>query len=345
MASVTQRIKEVKQPYGGYLPIKNFEKTQLEDDLILEEDENIHTSLVGLCVDYLSRYKLGETLEESFKISLLGADIINKQQTAYFLLSKIRGLDDVSIECALKLTGFDVCFRSGVGGYKDVMEIQPNKVTINNIRKMVARTVAFFESNGPVISTNLTFEGGYSKVVNAGDGDFLTKDTIWDLKVIKGNSTSKHTLQILMYYIMGLKSVHKEYQDIKYLGMYNPRRNMVYRYDVSKLSKDVFDEVADYVIGYNLSNYITETDIVIPQEEFEREYTLKEITDYYNIPNNRLRLAIRRNELKAYKKKNKYYVSEYELEKFLNKLRFQNAFAITFSIIIVIVAVLFMLSL
>lgn len=46
-----------------------------------------------------------------------------------------------------------------------------------------------------------TFKGGYSPIVTAGDGDYLTKDTLWDFKVSKKELNSKHTLQLLMYYI------------------------------------------------------------------------------------------------------------------------------------------------
>ena len=32
MSSVTQRIKEIKQPYGGYIKPNEFEKIQFEDN-------------------------------------------------------------------------------------------------------------------------------------------------------------------------------------------------------------------------------------------------------------------------------------------------------------------------
>ena len=57
---------------------------------------------------------------------------------------------------------------------------------------------------------NFTFEPtGYTKIVNAGDGDFLTKDTLWDFKVSKSKIDRKQTLQILMYWIMGKHSGKK----------------------------------------------------------------------------------------------------------------------------------------
>lgn len=55
MYSVTKRISMVKQPYGGYLNKKQFDVTAIDDGKILNEVENIHASLIGLVVDYLTR--------------------------------------------------------------------------------------------------------------------------------------------------------------------------------------------------------------------------------------------------------------------------------------------------
>ncbi len=62
-----------KQPYGGYLNKKQFDITTIDDEKILNETENIHASLIGLAVDYLTRFMMGTTVEKAFKISLQGA--------------------------------------------------------------------------------------------------------------------------------------------------------------------------------------------------------------------------------------------------------------------------------
>lgn len=93
MPSVTQRIKEIKQPYGGYIKPNEFEKIQFEDNNELSE-ENIHSSLVGLAVDYMTRYTMGTPIEEAFRIPLLGSKIINDSTYANKLLHNINGLDN-----------------------------------------------------------------------------------------------------------------------------------------------------------------------------------------------------------------------------------------------------------
>ena len=93
--------------------------------------------------------------------------------------------------------------------------------------------------------------GGYTSTVNSGDGDFITEDTLWDFKVIKTKPTNKHTLQLLMYWIMGMHSGQEIYKNIKRLGIFNPRLNKAYTLDVSKISEDIISTVEREVICYD----------------------------------------------------------------------------------------------
>ena len=250
MYSVTQRIKAIKQPRGGYIKPKEFTETTLDDGIELNPNENIHASLVGLAVDYLTRLMTGTSADEAFYISLLGSDRVNERKNAEKLISKIKGLDDKSIINACKVVGYDVCFRAGIIGYKPVKEIQPDTETIENIRIMVNRCLAFWKEYGPVEVDGFTFEGGYTEIVSSGDGDYLSQDTLWDLKVSKEAPKNKYTLQLLMYYIMGCHSIHKEFQKIKRLGIFNPRLNKVYLLEIANISDEIIQEVSSEVIGY-----------------------------------------------------------------------------------------------
>lgn len=262
MYSVTKRISMVKQPYGGYLNKKQFDITTIDDEKILNETENIHASLIGLAVDYLTRFMMGTTVEKAFKISLQGAmclDLFLNSATdkkglalknAKKLLKGIKGLDDESVSNACKLVGYDVCFRAGIIGYKPVEEINPNSDTIGNIVIMVNRSLTFWKEYGPIIKDGFTFEGGYTDIVSSGDGDYLTKDTLWDFKVSKDEPKSKYTLQLLMYYIMGCHSIHPEFEKIEKLGIFNPRKNKVYMANTSSISPEIIEKVSQEVIGY-----------------------------------------------------------------------------------------------
>ena len=262
MYSVTKRISMIKQPYGGYLNKKQFDIIAIDDGIILNETENIHGSLVGLAVDYLTRFMMGTSVEEAFKISLQGAmcldlflnSVTGKKgialKNAQKLLKGIKGLDDESISNACKLVGYDVCFRAGIIGYRPVEEINPDFNTIRNIVVMVQRSLVFWERYGPIIKDGFTFEEGYTDIISSGDGDYLTKDTLWDFKVSKDEPKSKYTLQLLVYYLMGCHSIHPEFDKIEKLGIFNPRKNKVYLAKISMISPEVMEKVSREVIGY-----------------------------------------------------------------------------------------------
>ena len=145
MSSVTQRINQIKQPRGGYLNPNLLEKEQLYCEKSLNPEENVSSGLVGLAVDYLTRFmKTGDKFG-SFSISLRGAKIIGQEGKCAILICGIKGLDDDSIIRAVKVVGFDVCFRAGPMGYRSVDEIRPDASTIENIRIMVERSLHFFE--------------------------------------------------------------------------------------------------------------------------------------------------------------------------------------------------------
>lgn len=249
--SVTQRIKQVKQPRGGYIKPKEFKAESLGDDAeALNPEENVHANLMGLAVDYMTRFMSGTSVGDAFKVSMRGAQLIGEDAKASQLMIGVEGLDDGSITNALKLSGFDVCFRAGIMNYRPVDEINPDMLTIQNVRTMVERSLHFLDVYGPKILDGFTFKGGYTDTVNTGDGDFTTSDTLWDFKVSKMPVKKEHTLQLLMYWRMGLHSIHTEFQGIKYLGIYNPRTNEACRIAVDDIPEDVIAEVEKEVIGY-----------------------------------------------------------------------------------------------
>jgi hypothetical protein len=278
MSSVTKRIEQIKQPRGGFLRPTDMETINLNDGIILNENENIHSAIVGMTVDYLTRFINGKDRKKAFAISLRGADIASKYgpknsyDVAIDLLESIDGLDDNSIVSACKLVTFDVWFRNmRVAPFsKTYIETMPDDATISNIRTMVKRSLSFIDKYGPITKDGFSFElangdmndyrkmvasgkgswGGYTATVNTGDGDFLTNDTLWDFKVSSSELTSKHTLQLLMYWIMGQHSKQICYENIRKIGIFNPRFNKVYIFDINNLSAEVIEFIEKEVICY-----------------------------------------------------------------------------------------------
>ena len=111
---------------NAMLLVTKFDITSIDDGKTLNEAENIHASLIGLAVDYLTRFMMGTSVEEAFKISLQGAlclDLFLNNASgkkglalgnAKKLLKGIKGLDNESVSNACKLVGYDVCFRKSM---------------------------------------------------------------------------------------------------------------------------------------------------------------------------------------------------------------------------------------
>lgn len=250
MSSVTSRISQIKQPWGGYLKPKDFDEIVLNDGIELNPEENIHGGLIGLTVEYMTRYMMGNSVENAFKISLIGAKSIRQEDIAKSFSYKIIGLDDQSIMYACKLVGYDVCARADLIKYKPVEDINADDKTIFNIRTMINRSLSFWKRFGPVIREGFTFDSAYTPLVTSGDGDYLTKDTLWDFKVIKSKPTSQLTLQLLMYYLLGRRSIHFDhFHGLEKLGIYNPRQNKAYTLAISTIDSSVIKEVSTVVLG------------------------------------------------------------------------------------------------
>ena len=254
MASVTQRVKAVKQPRGGYINPKRLTAVEIEGSkpALSQRQESVSAALVGTAVDYLSRFMEGAPIKTAFHISFLGAFKVDESENALQLAEGVTGLDDASIVNACKLAGYDSAFRAGVMAFRPVEDIEADGPTCENIRAMVNLAMTFFREYGPVAHDGITFEGGYTDLVSTGDGDFMTADTVWDFKVSVKPPTNKHTLQIVMYWLLGLHSIHAEdYKAVKRLGFFNPRLGMVYTIDVSDLDPSMLHEIEVEVIGYD----------------------------------------------------------------------------------------------
>lgn len=312
MTSVTGRINSIKQPWGGYIRPSMFKTIDIDDGITLHEQENIIPSYVGLVVDYISRMSLGNEFKDSFSISLKGLKCLiffiknglikvddDFKSDIKRMIHGVSGVDDQSIINASKLITFDVWYRDPrfavtFGSPFTYREVNPDSDTIDNIKTLVSRSLAFFNSYGPIISEGFTFEpeidnadaykemidlgkgtyGGYTPIVSSGDGDFLTKDTLWDFKVSKSKPNSRHTLQLLMYWIMGQHSGQTIYRDITNIGFFNPRMNKVFLLNVNDIPRETIRIVEDDIIGYKTIwlNYIE-----LNNEEKTKETTISAI--------------------------------------------------------------------
>lgn len=260
--SVTQRINTVSQPQGGYVPCSLFKIQDYEDYYEIFDIRSDLSSIQGLAVDYLTRYMVTKDKLSSFDISIAGAKKIDSTYETNTetnkineLLKQIDGLDKKSVVAACKIVCYDSAFRRGVEAYRDFETIEFSDELFHNIPILVNRCISFFESIGGITSTKLTFEGGYTNMVSSGDGDYLSSNMIIDLKVSKDNMSTKWSLQLLMYYLLGFHSIHDEYKQISHLCIFNPLKNTSYICDVNAISDESKYLVSSDVIGYKMENF------------------------------------------------------------------------------------------
>lgn len=280
--SVTQRVLGVKgikcvpQPRGGYLKVKDMLADEFDDgkDLTDLKSENRHPSAVGLAVDYLSRFVQGGDRADAFSIPILAGRFVQAQALQASIqgdgegmlfwepyrkaadripeyLDGVTGLDDGSIASAFKLAAYDCLLRSNPRTFVDPEAMPPaNEAVIEHTRGMVERSKAFIDRYGPAVNGLDTFEGGYTDVVSSGDCDLVTDHGLWDFKCSVRPPTSKHTLQILMYWQLGVHSTHPEYLRVEEIGIWNPRLNRAWHQDAAGIPPEVVDEVCRKVLAY-----------------------------------------------------------------------------------------------
>ena len=263
MYSVTDRIKQVKRP-GRFIKVSDFTKIQYDDGKTLNPSENIDGSVMGRVVDYMTRAVVSGDTDSAFHYSLEGAKYADAIATrncvkatdfkmASGWLKHIRGLDDDALIHAVKLSCYDLWYRNPVSAmlYGADMFKTPDSPTIHNIRVMVLRSMKFLKDSGGEVKFDFTFEpDGYTETVSSGDGDFLTADTLWDMKVLRSRPKTINALQVLVYWVMGKHSGQKIYNGITKVGLFNPRLNEVYVLDVSKVSPEVIKGVESEILCY-----------------------------------------------------------------------------------------------
>ena len=272
MESVTERAKTVIKTKImsaiDFLKLSDFEKIQFEDGIELNPQENVDPSIIGRTVDYVSRwYMLGaKGLGKAFHYPFRGLAVAaihsgHREEFAHEFLESFgkdmkKGFqDDSSIGALCRLASFDVWDRNifQAIAYHNLDKINPDSATCSNIRTLLKRTIKFYKMDTVKFDEEY-LKGGFTDVVGAGDFDFLTSDTLFDLKIAVAStmksSAKKYILQILMYWIIGQHSGNKIFKNITKIGIFNPRSNTAYVLDMSKVSPDIIRFVEDYVICY-----------------------------------------------------------------------------------------------
>lgn len=282
--SVTATISQAGlQPYGGFIPVKEMTVTDLTDgsDDTATADEyatmvkeacdvsNITPSNMGLVVDYMLRAELAlmygftpmQALKNAFFVGIQGAMLVGKGKEVEKMLKKIakelerEDRDDYNYNTivvnASRVVVYDAVVRAG---YFDPTAEPPKPSTTDAdvINLMIgALLVHFLEKEKGLLELGVGFSAIDSKNISPSDGDYLTEDSLIDLKTSKTKPSTKDTLQLLVYYIMGLHEKPEVYSNIKYLKIINPKLGKIYTYETAKISDETIEHVGREIIGYD----------------------------------------------------------------------------------------------
>ena len=272
---VTRIVNTPKiQPYGGYIPTKDLTEEPLTDEplyrSLLETSCKMGTltpQSLGLVFDYILRTDLAvmagsdpvDAVLNAFEVSFLGAKLINKIDDALTLGQKIADLYGKKkkklakiAQVASELVVYDAVFRAGY--YNP--DAEPPRVSEgdkNALELMLGATEVYLLEKERLVSLGYGFRALEAEKVAPSDGDILTVDSLIDLKCSIKKPTSKHTLQLILYYILGLHEMSTEFKRLKYLKIVNPRLGQVYSYEISKLDTEDLKTIERDIMGYKKS--------------------------------------------------------------------------------------------
>lgn len=131
--TITALSNKVKQPKGGYLPVKLFKEIHYNTKNELFPDENVSKSLIGTTVDNMTRILLGAKPKKVFQPAINGmmAAKVDIFGDSFDLIDEVTGLDDDSILAAFQLSIYEAIYRNG---YRTSVNLE-NKLTDNHTRQ------------------------------------------------------------------------------------------------------------------------------------------------------------------------------------------------------------------
>lgn len=252
--TVTRFCAQYKQPRGGLLNKSEFiikeNVVNLNEQMFDYKLETIHPMLMGTTVDLLVRYMITKDAKYVYELSKMGAGYAGEMKKWHIFIDDIKpDLSKKSIYYGIGLARYEQIFRSRVIG-DEYWSVLLNDETINNIRVMVKRALLFLNNiEEGLVQTNILFHKGYTDVITQGDADYISKNSLIDLKVSSQNLLNKnHTLQLLIYYLLGINSdqeleTYKNMKNIKYLTIYNPRLDKSWSIEIDKIKPEIINEV------------------------------------------------------------------------------------------------------
>ena len=259
------------QPYGGFIPPKEMEREILSNDPLYMDlvdrgckNGGLQPQALGLVFDYILRTELAifsgvglaDAIINAFKVSCLGAKLAHKEKKALALVSKLASLDEKKkknykkiFQVASELVVFDAVYRAGYYN-PDAEKPKVNDSDEFALSLMLNATEDYLLEKQKLVSLGFEFTARGAENVTPSDGDILTTESLIDIKCSINKPTSKHTLQLLLYYILGLHEYPEVFKSLKYIKILNPRLGIIYSYELGKVDIKTLKRIEGEIMGY-----------------------------------------------------------------------------------------------
>lgn len=271
--TVTGIINGIYNYNGVKIDTSLINVLEIKDNSVLKSEDrtNVDMMVVGLTIDYMTRYILNKHLGTA-SVFHTAIDGLHKFCDAKYKYDKearekmlsrlsdyVRNIKDIeafSIESAYNLSRFSVCHRN-MPSYFDPTEIMLPFDVINNMKIMTNRTVKFINAIGPVIGCGVGLSGNGKFDVDYAEIDYITDSCLIDLKVLSSKKLEfKHILQLLAYYILGKETYRREFKNINKLMVYNPRYNIAHILKIRDISEELIQSVKDNILNFKKAKHI-----------------------------------------------------------------------------------------
>lgn len=264
------------QPRGGFLPVDSMEVASISDDSDfsakvekLAKKSTMPDAMMAQCLDYMIKIYVNAVLSfegmnpvhimSTLRSARSGATKANKREE---FMQAFTGLREEMLN------------RNRPMDYKKVLQLlsenseyeavaHAGKVFKNSNYKVTKADAELFEyiSRSSLLHFCLLnhrtapnfFLGTKAKNVAPSACDIATDFVLYELKYTKSEPTSKHTFQLLLYYIVGLHEHTQAFWRIHQLEVVNLRLGKAYIIRTDQITDETIKTIEKDILGYSSS--------------------------------------------------------------------------------------------
>lgn len=239
----------IKALNSGVFSKKAFYRESLCDDKKLKEQ---YTTLEKQ-INSRRKATLGTMIEVKVNMDLLPTqnDLIHRYYSFINRLTMMTSLNfpkDGSEKEQCAFLGYAITiYRSGMLETYDEFKSHLTDVEYDYITVSAEIFSQALKKHHVLLDAPQTFEGGYGKITAKGDLDFLSKDSIIDLKTGK-NVSGKDMLQQVFYFVLGMRSIYRPlYEGIQKVSLFHLPSFTIYSLDIDEIPNSFLKRINRFI--------------------------------------------------------------------------------------------------